>query len=126
MESIKQQFVAAATGVQDAVGRIWTENGIKDATAAHWQDQMIQCARMLQAERISNMLTCDSRLVKAKTKSKRLKDPELAKAVKQQIKDKIQSEVLEWVFTQPPEEYSWLPVNSRKLSLTVLIDHFQC
>ena len=107
VKAIKEQLRLAALGVQSAVSEAQTATGIKDKTALFWEPQLINRARAAQKERIRDKDTRDPRL------NNRQLVKEARKAVEEQIKVQIQTEVLQWLYMQPEDRYNALPLDSR-------------
>ncbi|KAF8972139.1 hypothetical protein BDZ97DRAFT_2015119 [Flammula alnicola] len=106
IEIINKQIETACLGVQAHVDQLFTATGIKDKIACHWMDRLVNLAREKQSIRISDPVTCDTRL-KDKTIKGAARD-----ALKQTIRHEIQQELLEWVYLQPPDRYEKLPEDS--------------
>ncbi|KAI0687983.1 hypothetical protein BC835DRAFT_1419534 [Cytidiella melzeri] len=79
-----------------------TTSGIKDLIAQFWMKQLIQKARGLYHEHISNTETQDLQLKNQKLKG------EARQAVKNEIKDKIAKDLMKWFTEQPAHRYSKL------------------
>ncbi|KAJ7144573.1 hypothetical protein C8R44DRAFT_602437 [Mycena epipterygia] len=103
VQTIKDQIFTACLGVQDAVDAIHTRTGVKDKTAVFWIDQLIDKARKVQHERISDPRTRDARF-----NDTNLTTPAKAE-IKAEVKKQIQTELFDWVIMQPPERYAKLP-----------------
>ena len=108
--TIQKQIFIACRGVQDAVDKEQMKMGVKDVTACHWVQILIEKARQLQNDRIKNEATRDPRL-----NNRRIKGPE-HEAIINGLKDKIQQELFDWVITQPPNHYAKLAPTSRLFS----------
>jgi hypothetical protein len=104
---IHKQIFIAGRGVQDAVDKEQTKTGVKDVTACHWIQILIEKARQLQHDRIKNEATRDPRLNDRKFKGRE------REAIINGLKDKIQQELFDWVVTQPPDCYAKLAATSR-------------
>ncbi|KXN84185.1 hypothetical protein AN958_12897 [Leucoagaricus sp. SymC.cos] len=105
VEIIIKQLQVAATGIQSAVDKLVTENGVKDRIASLWIPQLLERSNNEQHTRIELEATRDSRLSETTNKKKQ-------KQIKDTIKAEIQDDVLKWLFTQPPERYAQLPEDS--------------
>ncbi|KAI0682538.1 hypothetical protein BC835DRAFT_1409568 [Cytidiella melzeri] len=105
-KEIVSQLVAATRGNEQNVETMQTASGIKDPIAQFWIQQLIQKARGLHHQYISNTETQDSRLKNRKLKGK------ARQAVKNEIKDKIEKDLMQWLTKQPAHRYSKLPEDS--------------
>ncbi len=122
VDEIKNQLNAATHGNEGNVEAMQTSSGVKDPIAQYWINQLIQKGRRLHHERITNTATQDSRL-----KDRRLKGP-ARQAVRKDIIDGIEHELMNWLATQPAHRYNDLPEDSRKYVLLAggSITHLQC
>ena len=108
--TIQKQIFIAGQGVQDAVDKEQTKTGVKDVTACHWVQILIEKVRQLQHDHIKSEDTRDPRLNNWK-----IKGPG-CEAIINGLKDKIQQEFFDWVITQPPNCYAKLAPTSCLLS----------
>ncbi|KAI0689863.1 hypothetical protein BC835DRAFT_1418173 [Cytidiella melzeri] len=102
-KEIVSQLAAATRGNEQNVETMQTTSGIKDPIAQFWIQQLIQKACSLHHLYISNTETQDSQL-----KNRKLKG-EARQAVKNEIKDKIEKDLMQWLTEQPAHRYSKLP-----------------
>ncbi|KAI0682331.1 hypothetical protein BC835DRAFT_1536589 [Cytidiella melzeri] len=103
---IVSQLVAATRGNEQNIEAMQTASGIKDPIAQFWIQQLIQKARSLHHKHISNAETQDSRL-----KDRKLKG-QARQAVKNEISDNIERELVKWLTEQPAHCYSKLAGDS--------------
>ncbi|KAI0692911.1 hypothetical protein BC835DRAFT_1520799 [Cytidiella melzeri] len=103
---IVSQLVAATRGNEQNIEAMQTASGIKDPIAQFWIQQLIQKARSLHHKHISNAETQDSRL-----KDRKLKG-QARQAVKNEISDNIERELVKWLTEQPAHRYSKLAGDS--------------
>lgn len=112
-ETLTNIVHTACLGVQESVNKRQTESGTKDRITTHWVQQVIQMARDQQQDRIVSKSTCDPRLHQRLPKGERPR-------IVSEIKSDIQTELFQWVISQPAERYDALPVNSGKFSHNLL------
>ncbi|KAI0364688.1 hypothetical protein BV20DRAFT_955723 [Pilatotrama ljubarskyi] len=105
VSAIREQLLAACLGVQEGVDQLQTKTGIKDKITQYWIDQLIPKARSMQ----------HVRLVELESRDVRLHNPSLKgddrKALKDEIKKEIQSELFGWLIEQPPHTFSMIPLS---------------
>ncbi|KAI0687450.1 hypothetical protein BC835DRAFT_1408348 [Cytidiella melzeri] len=115
---IKAQLVAATHGIAKTVESMQTKSGIKDPIAQHWIDKLIAKSRLIHEERMTNPLTQDPRL-----KNRRLTGA-ARQAVRSEIENEIEQELLRWLTEQPMHRYQNIPVDSERRSQIRAGDHF--
>lgn len=103
---IEQQFKNSCLGVQEPIDTLQTATGVKDKIALFWINQLVAKAREAQQIRITNVATQDNRLRGRTTAAEK-------ESVRVEIRREIQTELLDWVVTQPPEAYLRLAADSR-------------
>ncbi|KAI8995712.1 hypothetical protein BD414DRAFT_513439 [Trametes punicea] len=103
---IREQLLAACLGVQETIESLQTKTGIKDKIAQHWIDILIPMARDMQQSRLHNVLTKDSRLREVHLRQ------DDRKAIREEIKKEIQTELFSWLVRQPAHAFAALPALS--------------
>ncbi|KAL4242639.1 hypothetical protein ABKN59_011828 [Abortiporus biennis] len=83
LQEIKSQIEVVALGVQARVSERHTASGVKDPLAEFWIQQLLEKAHQLQQDQVVT-----------------------------EIKETIQHELIQWLYTQPPEKYKQLPQDS--------------
>ncbi|KAG6819226.1 hypothetical protein H0H93_014021 [Arthromyces matolae] len=104
---IKNQYMIACTGNQEALRTSYSETGVKDKIAQFWLEQLLVKAKSLQKVRLSDESTRDPRL-----NDKNLKG-EARKKIKEEIEKGVTHELWEWVLAQVPDSYANVPENDR-------------
>ncbi|KAI0682833.1 hypothetical protein BC835DRAFT_1524436 [Cytidiella melzeri] len=115
---IVSQLVASTRGNEQNVEAMQTASGIKDPIAQFWIQQLIQKARSLHHKHISNAETQDSRLKDWKLKG------QARQAVKNEISDNIERELVKWLTEQPAHRYSKLAGDSPLRTQICPGDHY--
>jgi len=103
-------YQVACLGVQESLDQLQTKSGVKDSISLFWFNQLVLKAREMQKIQLSNKDTRDIRLRDSKLKGK------ARDAVKDEIKRDIQTQLMAWIVTQPPESYARLSTDSRMCS----------
>ncbi len=91
----------------ERVTEIQSQTGVKDKTAQFWIEKLIEKSRDLQRRRITDATSQDrdERLQHRMSREER-------QQLVVQIKDEIQEECLEWLYTQPAHSYCNIPAES--------------
>ncbi|KAI8974881.1 hypothetical protein BD414DRAFT_517477 [Trametes punicea] len=93
---ICEQLLAACLGVQETIESLQTKTGIKDKTAQHWIDILVPMAHDMQQSHLHNVhLRQDDH-----------------KAIREEIKKEIQTELFSWLVRQPAHAFAALPALS--------------
>ncbi|KIK78004.1 hypothetical protein PAXRUDRAFT_28705 [Paxillus rubicundulus Ve08.2h10] len=117
LRSIQLQITEAALSIQETVTALQRKSGVKDKLAEFWIQQLIEKAHALQREHIQVPVTRDQRL-------NHIRPKERAALVKE-IERSIQTELLQWLYRQPPKSYASLPEHSRHCAHNfALVNHF--
>jgi hypothetical protein len=104
---ITRQYHTAALGVIEDLEQLYTSSGVKDETALRWQGELIKRTKAEQHLKLVNQATREPRL------NSRLPKEERARIVAR-IKQEIQKDQLDWLYTQPVESYEHLSPDSRE------------
>ncbi|KAG2004503.1 hypothetical protein CC2G_003056 [Coprinopsis cinerea AmutBmut pab1-1] len=113
---IERQIKTACSGVDPR--DLQTETGVKDKIAQFWISQVLPMAKERFKQRATDPATKDERLKAAKL------TPEQRTALKDEIREEIQTEMFSWLVTQPPERYELLPKDSELRGQLRPGDHF--
>ncbi|THH10950.1 hypothetical protein EW146_g8209 [Bondarzewia mesenterica] len=118
IEAIKQQYETACMGVKDAVERLQMATGVKDGIAEYWITQLLTKAHAEHQTHLYHPEHRDPRL------SDRKIVKEAHEAVKNEIKVKIQQQLLDWLYRQPADSYARLAEDSPDRHRLRPGDHF--
>ncbi|KZV60845.1 hypothetical protein PENSPDRAFT_716280 [Peniophora sp. CONT] len=105
--TIMEMYRLASYGNKSRVDELSTETGVTDRIADYWLSQVYERARDLQKARISDKHTQDSRL-----RSTSKKNPINKPALRDELRDQISCETLEWLYSQPDYSLLSLPADS--------------
>ncbi|KAJ3978553.1 hypothetical protein F5890DRAFT_1391700, partial [Lentinula detonsa] len=105
LQTIYQQLWLACLGDNDHLAQSYAQTGVKDKLSQYWIVQLCALASEKHKTLFYDPVLQDPRLA-----DKRIKGEE-RKAVKLDIKQKVQQELWKWLITQPPEEFANLELN---------------
>lgn len=106
-DNVLTQIRLAALGIKKDVTEQQRATGTKDKLAEYWVEILIKRANEEQKRRITGSTAAADLRLRGKHGPERT-------VIVLAIKKEIQNELLDWLVTQPPEQYNNLPADSRR------------